>query len=178
MVVIMTINTKVFIFITDNLFNISANAFYDSEASKYIKSEKELNAVTILSRKTAFSDDLSILAQSCGKQVKPFFKRYGLTDYNLWLFAAHGPWQPKTRITKYKKLWKSNPHFKPFTHLTKKSDEIEIESDFGLRYAGMVILENNSLIQGIELLRKDSACCIIASNRSDVYSSSSLDNLM
>ena len=175
---IMTTDTNVSQFITYNLFNISDSAFHRLDASKYIKNAKEINAITIVSRKTAVTDDLSFLAQACSKHINPFFEKHGLTDHVLWLFAVHGPWQPKTRIIKYKKLWKSNPQFKPFVHLAKKSDEIEIESDKGLRYAGMVKLKNDSLSQAVELLRNDSACCIIASDRPEISSSNSINDLI
>ncbi len=141
-------------------------------------SHQELSAVTFLARKTAWTDELSSMLQACGSLMKQFFVDCGFHDYDFWLVVAHGPWQPDTRITRYRKLWKSNRQLVPFRNLTNRSDEILIESDAGLRYAGMVELDDNTFGQAIELLRTDSACFILASNRSQVHSADSLVNMI
>ncbi len=82
--------------------------------------------------------------------------------FKPWLFAAHGPWQPKTRIVRYKKIW--NFLVENYgLNAVRRSKEIEFESREGLRYAVFCELDENSFTAGTRVLLNRSSAIILSS---------------
>lgn len=88
------------------------------------------------------------------------FRNASLKEYKVWLFLSHSSWQPKSRLSLYKRLWKSlsDEALKQFPIGT----EVLFESAEGVRFAGITQVEENTFPLAIELLRKYSSAIIIS----------------
>ncbi|ACL03186.1 hypothetical protein Dalk_1486 [Desulfatibacillum aliphaticivorans] len=173
----MTIEITVSVSLMEELYDDSNPLFLDWRGSGHLGPTVDLNAISFEARRQEYTDDLSIFTHACCKCVRQIFHDNGLSAYRFWLFAAHGPWQEKSRITKYKKFWKSGGEFESFAKLPNKSDEMEFESEKGLRYAVMVELDYGAFIQAADLMRNDSACCVIASRDKEMGSPKSVQKI-
>ena len=165
--------------VTDDLYTAVDTLKFDRvELKKHVQNVPELSAVTFLATRVAPTDKLADLVHACGKKIIPFLKNNGLDSYRLLLFVAHGPWQPDMKLTRYKRLWKGHPGLKKFSSFPDKSDEIEISSDSGIRYTGLIELhDEDQLLQAIEFIRNDRASCIIVSRRQKIFSPEAIQEI-
>lgn len=116
-----------------------------------------LDAPGVLSLETRRSYALDTLERAAAthseKLCQILFRTRTLARFRTLLFVAHGPWQPSTAMVKHNKLWKSlakNWEVSPFTH---RSTELEVESDRGIRYAGLLEVGENTVGAAVDLLR-------------------------
>lgn len=81
-------------------------------------------------------------------------------QFNAYLFFSHDAWQPKNRITKYNKLWKSfrtKYDVEPFLNV----EEQEFEMDVGIRYAALVKLDALGIPTAVNILLKERSSAIL-----------------
>lgn len=88
-------------------------------------------------------------------------------QFNIYLFLSHGAWQPKNRIVRYNKLWKSfrtEYNMEPFA----KAEEVEIEVQKGIRYAAVAKLDSATLPTAIKILTKERAAVILLNTQDNL----------
>ena len=131
----------------------------------------ELAAVSVVAREPNLPRDLDLMDNTCAVEATElvFHNPQLSEDHRLWLFAAHGPWQPKSAMVKHKKLW---------TRFIRKwdlsqfhlRDEILLESEEGIRFASVAEVTEVGFPTTAKILREESSCTLILSKRRDVDS--------
>jgi hypothetical protein len=152
------VNTPMADTMTTNV-TVSMNVLEDSswpgfEIGRESSRGHPLHAPAVLSLETRRSDTLERAAEAHSEKLREvLFRTRTLSQFRALLFVADGPWQPSTAMVKHNKLWKSlakNWEVSPFTH---RSTELEVESDRGIRYAGLLEVGENTVGAAVDLLR-------------------------
>jgi hypothetical protein len=80
----------------------------------------------------------------------------------LWLFLAQTPWQPRSAIVRHKRLWKGLAGNFELSRIEPR-DEVCIESEEGIRFAGIGYVTPAGLADAISISRLfDFACPLLA----------------
>jgi hypothetical protein len=77
--------------------------------------------------------DLRSMHLNCAAAVTKLVRKSGR---QIYLFLADAPWQPKSAMVRYKRLWKRYPKVQEFDS-SDLSQEIMLESPAGIRYGGI-----------------------------------------
>lgn len=103
--------------------------------------------------------------QSLGHAVPLVITR--LADYEAWLLACHSAWQPDTRVTRHRKLWRSLEARGLVTPSGRQVREGLVESVDGLRFFGALQLGLGSLEPVAAILEEECASHLVALRRQD-----------
>jgi hypothetical protein len=85
-----------------------------------------------------------------------------LTGYALWLLVGHSAWQPDSRVTRHRRLWKSLEGSGLRTPLGRHVDEGFIEAAEGLRYFGALQLSPGPLDPVVAILEAERVSHLVA----------------
>lgn len=153
-------------------------SFERTRAVQLVRTVPELAALCIISTELQLPRDMKLLDEACAVEAQPLLFSHPRRDqdYRLWLFAAHGPWQSKSVMVKHRKLWDSFPSAWSLADF-RLNDEIMIESDEGIRFAGVAEISPAGLFVATQILRQESACAMILSKRTDVHSEDGISDL-
>lgn len=120
--------------------------------------------VSLLARRSGSEPDLASLIHACGQRLQPT-----MSGLPVWIFVAHGPWQPDNRITRHRGLWRSHAMRARWERPeTVKSEAVAIAGAAGVRFAGVAAVDNTWLLEALELVRVDPACFLFVSHRKDL----------
>lgn len=158
--------------ITYDVFVKNGSLSFDRARAINLQSNlPNLAAVSFISSEPSLPRDMSLLTKACVESVEPLlFSDKQLREKDkVWLFAAHGPWQPKSAMVKHKKLWNS---FLSKWNLSAFClyDEITIESDQGIRFAGIAQVSREALLTASQIVEQERSCAMILSNRREISS--------
>lgn len=128
-----------------------------------------ISAISFVASATEPSERASDLLAGCSQEAEEFISgSEDLRTRRLWLYAAHGPWQPKSAVVKYKKLWRSLFGQGFSFDFGVKSEELQFESADGFRFAGVVEVPLERFPDAAEQARQNRAFALILSERSDI----------
>lgn len=136
-----------------------------------IKNEFDLkciSGVSLQSRKS--QEDCSLT--DVNRRVSSLFKQWliksnYLEESQLWLFSTHDCWQPDSRVSRHKKLWKTI--FARYPDLAVKlhsatSESLIQNADGKIKFCGLAKFEASSLDFITEFIRTYSTAFIILGN--------------
>ncbi len=86
-----------------------------------------------------------------------------------WLFLGHAPWQPRSRLVEYKRIWKSLAGRFDLTQL-QTGEEIRIESADGIRFAALARVASDGVAPAIAICRAFQDGCLILAPASPGWS--------
>jgi hypothetical protein len=165
--------------VTHDLYTENDSIIFDKRRVNHLaKAVPELVALSIITTKEGLPRDLELMDKICVENATPllFANPWLGSNHRLWLFAAHEPWQPKSRIIRYKKLWKSFLS-KWDLSVFRLSDEIMIESDEGIRFAGVAEVPETGFFTAAKILLENPSCALILSEREDINLENGIMNL-
>lgn len=81
--------------------------------------------------------------------------RENIAESSIWLLIGHTVWQSDTRIVRHHKLWGALSARCINIPLGERSQEVELESEGGLKYVGAVRLSEFSVDRTVEILLKE-----------------------
>lgn len=129
-----------------------------------------LGAITLVSRKEAYSQTLQDLAGVCGREAFALVKEILGPSFKAWLFVSDGPWQDGSPYIRHKKLWKNNPELIRSDPHATRSEEIEFSLGDKIRFAGFLEITDGLIDKAIEATRTHSCFAIICTRRQKVNS--------
>lgn len=118
--------------------------------------------------------DMEELDQACARRVSEhLFSKNGIERRpKVWLFLAHTGWTRKSgawitqEMSSFPSEWR--------VEQLPRAYEVLVESDKGIRFAGLAEVDAESFQTATRILRKHQSSCIIMSDRADIASSSSI----
>ena len=136
-----------------------------------IKNEFDFRCISGVSLQSSKSQkDCSLT--DVNRRVSSLFKQWltesdYLQESQLWLFSTHDCWQPDSRVTMHKKLWKTI--FARYPVLAEKihaiTNEASIKNDEGkIKFFGLANFETSSFDFVTEFIRTYSTAFIILGN--------------
>ena len=122
--------------------------------------------------------DIELMSVKCSLVVKGIlFGNYpALHGFKPWLFISDETWQPKSKLIRHKKLWKRleiDFSLNEFQH----EEEVEFESDKGLRYATIAEVTVSNVITAIQILRSKRSSALIFSNKCGMQSRNNIRSI-
>lgn len=143
--------------------------FDKSRALQITHAIPELAAVCIVATELELPREMELLDKACADYAIPllFANPRMNRDYKVWLFAAHGPWQPKSVMVKHYKLWRS------FLSEWRLDDfrlgaESMVESSEGIRFVALAEVSKAGFFTATQIVRSSSSCAIILSARAEI----------
>ncbi len=112
-------------------------------------------------------ENIGDLDAECSKQTHSMiFNNPFLKPFKVYLFVAHSSWLQKTRLSLYKKLWKSLPdHWNIFD--LSLGNEWLFESESGIRFAGLSEIDPSMFDKAVTILRSHLASVLIMTQVKD-----------
>lgn len=154
-----------------NVFQDNDCVFFDLEtATHVVDSVPKLAAMTILCEEKGLPRNLELMDKACAGYGERLLKNLTVNlNYKIWMFLAHGPWQMKSAVVRHNKLWKSLLKEWPL-NARSLSQEIMVESQDGIRFAGVAEIGPESLFIATQILRQEQSGAIILSQRNGLDS--------
>ena len=151
--------------VATDLFSENEILQFQSQLLQQANKQPEIGAIGIVVEETKIPRDLKVLDKICAENAIPLiFDNTFLTEYKLWLFLAHEPWQPNSAMVKHKKLWKSFPTSWNLDCLQLFPEKI-IESFEGLRYFGVAEVKKETFYNATQILRNSRSGAIVLSKK-------------
>lgn len=136
-----------------------------------------LGAVTFIAKKSAPSQNLGDLAIACGREAFPLAKSTGNEVKTGWLFVSDGAWRNTNRIVLHQRLWKNHRDLVEAGANGFKSDEVAIQRDSKIRYAGLLEITDALIDKAIEATRINKSFAIVFSSRKGIVFSESVSHI-
>lgn len=161
-----------------DLFVENESLLFDrARASHMSDTIPPLAAITFSAEKSTMLEDLKDLASACGKDAVFLAKSKMGKEFRVWLFVSQRPWQPANRIVRHRKLWKDYRELIESGGIVNVSDEVEVSSEVGIRFSGVLEVTGSSIESALELVRTNPACAMICSKRQDIDSQVSVRSI-
>ena len=109
--------------------------------------------------------------------ARVLFHSRALSSHRIFLFVADGTWQPNNRVVKHKKLWRGFQQEWGADTFEPGSAEVEFKSDEGIRYAGLLGVDETNLAVAVELVRSMLSYVLIASKQLTLDSETDIHNI-
>lgn len=155
--------------IYSNVFDGSEWPLFDKE-----KSGADIDTLPLLSLVSfvAWSPqgllNRAMLDQACATSLLSLLFASRMQDQNwkAWLLVAHRNWQPKNRITLYKKLWSGflGTEMQGF----ERHGEYKIESAEGARWVGLTQVTAENFLSAVRLMRRHGRALLV-SQRENIF---------
>jgi len=143
--------------------------FSESESLPETKLIRQVDALELTVRITANCPDLNLATRLASRSLEELLRTLDSEEYRLWVFIAHGPWQPSNQLARLRHLWKNQP----FLKMTVKKEECDIvvqQIESSVRFATLEELDTDMLSNGMQLTRTDQACFLLSSKRKNISS--------
>ncbi len=161
-----------------DLFVENESLLFDHVRASHISDTiSPLAAITFSAEKSSPSIDLKELATACGSNAISLATSKEGKERRVWLFVSQRPWQPANRIVRHRKLWKDYRELIESGGIVNVSDEVEITSEDGIRFAGLLEVTGSSIETALQLVRTNPACAMICSKRKDIDSHVSIRSI-
>ncbi len=159
----------------DIKINATKNVFEDNESivlkredvPDHLRLFPNIGAVNFLTTRVGFQCTVEDLVVHCGWECLEEFGRFSGHPYRVWCFISDAFWQIPTRVTRYKKLRRYHKAFLQTPGIGEIGPEVEFQSEKEIRFAGVVEVAGEALIQALKLVRLNPSCAIILSCRQD-----------
>ena len=127
-----------------------------------------MGAFCIVTTEPDFPRDLTRMDEACLRKAKSLLLDLLLESSKaIWLLVAHGPWQPRSAAVRHSRLW--NSFWSRYgLRGANLSPEIMVESDEGIRFAGVAMIDSSALFTGTQILRQQPSCALIISGRTEI----------
>ncbi len=169
----MTIDVSTFT--SEDLYSENLSLILDPQRlPPHLTAAPPLGAVTFVAKKSVPSQNLRDLAIACGREAFPLAKSTGNEVKTGWLFVSDGPWKDANRIVRHQRLWKNHRELVEAGTNGFKSDEVAIERDGKVRYAGLLEITDALIDKAIEATRVNTSFAIVFSSRTDIVFSESV----
>jgi hypothetical protein len=137
-----------------------------------------LSALTFLARRSDNSVNLRELAFACCVEaVAVLTGAQSLNGYCFWAFISDGPWRQDNRIENYRRLWRNRSQLTDSAGILRIGEEARFTSQDGIRFAGLLQVTGEALIQALEASRVDPACAVLYSKSETLGSQFSVQTL-
>lgn len=155
--------------VSENLFVENESILFDyRRVAQQMSTIPSLGAVTFVAKRRDFSVSLRDLSIACGNEALSFVRRTLRETWQAWLFVSDGPWQSATRIRKYRKLWKNYPDLIAGDANVHMNNEVAMEAEGKVRYAGMLEIVDENYERAIDFARLNPAVLIMFSKHRDI----------
>lgn len=153
---IMTISFKKEVF--EDVFSDSDWPIFDGGG---LESVPDVSLIDFVCKSTRPFEPIDNLDESCAKKViECIYKNSLLSNYDSYLFVSHSAWIDDNRVSNHKKLWRTIPKEWGISVFSLGA-EIGIKSHDGIRFAGLIKINNDNYLQAIKILRISEACVVI-----------------
>ncbi len=137
--------------------NVISDVFKDKNwiifSNKNENSDITISLFEVISSSDNFSHSIESLDDNCAKITSKYvFNKLSLSSYTVFLFISHSAWIKESRISNYKKLWKSLPDNWNIKSLSL-GNEYLFRSDKRIKYAGIVKVNKQTYRNALNLLR-------------------------
>ena len=148
------------------------NDVYNFDREKVLQYRRpvRIGAISYVSRPTTWttdvSEDVARMDRACADYARPvIFGDWAVSQgLSVYLFCAHGPWQPKSVMVQHRRLWKDLSESWQLANF-QLSSEVIIESDRGLRFAGIAKVGPDEFFTSTQILRSEPSNGLIISSR-------------
>ncbi len=167
-------------FRSGNLFDDNESITFDLNEAHHLCSQPiELAALTFLSKpKEQHYESIAALDFANAIELRTFLNmNNSLKNYRLFLFAADGLWQPNKAMVMHKKLWRKEPFNSYSESFNELSEEVCVKTDRGVRFASIVNIDDENLLDAIELIRKNPSCSLMLSCRKNIKEPDTIQEL-
>jgi hypothetical protein len=164
--------------LSPDLFVENESILFDRrQAAAFVEDIPLLGAVTLIAKDSESSEMLEGRAIACGNEAMSLVRSVYNEDYRLWLFVADGAWKPASRIARHHKLWKFHRDLVQSASILKIGEQVPIESDGLIRYAGLLEISCRSCDKAINAVRTNPSFSMFFSKRQNVDSVESVRSL-
>jgi hypothetical protein len=153
----MTISTKI-----EVATSAKANGF------RYVRSE-DIAVISVLAERDAPGTPLKTVLQKCVVRFEAFFVRWlGVLSHDrVFLFAATAPWDQHNAVSRRRGIW-GTEHLGWLPTDAPRSPSVEIISEGGARFAGIVEIRNEDLFEAADFVRTNGGSFLFVSPRAGV----------
>lgn len=130
-----------------------------------LEGRPRLGAVTFLTVDTEMDRDLSAMHQRC---VEEAVATIWQTGWSAHMVLIDAPWQPKSVMVRYKRLWKRYSQIQGFDP-AQLSEEVMVESQEGLRFGGVVQLTKDSFWLASQIVWEEFHSAFLIISRTNDY---------
>jgi len=172
--------------VMDTRKDIAPDVFVENKCVNFDKSRAlqithaipELAAVCIVATELELPREMELLDKACADYAIPlvFDNPRMNRDYKVWLFAAHGPWQPNSVMANHYKLWRSFQSEWRLDDLRLGAESM-VKSSEGIRFVGLAEVSKAGFFAATQILRRSMSCAIILSARAEISDERSIVQL-
>jgi len=144
----------------EKIFEKKGNIFFDDK-------EGNLHAISGTSAFTysvirGQEQSLDLCTQESSKILLKLTSEVAHLKYmDKLVFLSHNCWQPDNRIINYKKLWGTHYAKELINKSLIKSEQVKVLTPKGIKFAGIIKVDDNLLKLAFEVVRNDQACFIM-----------------
>ncbi len=131
----------------------------------------DIASFSCICKSNNWSIDWDVMYNYCAEYLRPkLFDNDYLSipeNYKLYLFLCDSWWVPDTRITRYKRLWKSFPKEWQINELSL-GEEVMITSSEGVRFYGVAEVTASDFTKATYILIRRNPYFMILTQRKDI----------
>ena len=169
-----TMSTDVSMSLSNDVFHDSAWPLFNApDLTEIPSAESSIGAIELVTDSSPARQNLNAATHQAGKLMATMLESLQGEGFHVYVFIAHGAWLPDNRIVRHERLWSHVPFLRS-KGIGKKSDEVLLEAAKGLRFAGLIEVSGDTILESLQWARSNHASALIVSNRQEILSEASV----